>query len=97
MKALTVVSIAILLLTAAARGEQRDVRFTAAVRFALQASFYSAEKGGPGILLLHQCDADRRTYDQLAAMLNTAGYNVLSFDFRGFGGSKAGDYTDFAA
>jgi len=30
-------------------------------------------------------------------MLNAAGYNVLAFDFRGFGGSRAGDYTDFAA
>ena len=97
MKALTIVSIAILLLTAAARAEQRDIRFPASDGFALQGSFYSADKGGPGILLLHQCNADRRIYDQLAAMLNTAGYNVLSFDFRGFGGSKAGEYTDFAA
>ena len=97
MKALTIVSIAILLLTAAARAEQRDIRFPASDGFALQGSFYSAERGGPGILLLHQCNADRRIYDQLAAMLNTAGYNVLSFDFRGFGGSKAGEYTDFAA
>ncbi len=30
-------------------------------------------------------------------MLNTAGYNVLTFDFRGFGGSRAGDYTDLAS
>ena len=30
-------------------------------------------------------------------MLNTAGYNVLTFDFRGFGGSKGGEYTDFTA
>jgi len=28
-------------------------------------------------------------------MLNTAGYNVLSFDFRGFGGSRGGEYTSF--
>jgi predicted alpha/beta hydrolase len=42
-------------------------------------------------------NADRRIYDQLAAMLNTAGYNVLAFDFRGFGGSRAGEYTDFSA
>ena len=61
--------------------------------FTLQGTFHSAEKGGPGILLLHQCNADRRIYDQLAQMLNTAGYNVLSFDFRGFGGSKGGEYT----
>ena len=97
MKTLSVAFIVTLLCTAAARGEHRDVSFTAADGFALQGTFHSADKGGPGILLLHQCNADRRIYDHLAAMLNTAGYNVLAFDFRGFGGSKAGEYTDFAA
>ena len=97
MRTLWLGSIVILLFTAAARGEHRDVSFTAADGFALQGTFHSADKGGPGILLLHQCNADRRIYDQLAAMLNTAGYNVLAFDFRGFGGSKAGEYTDFTA
>ena len=95
MKTLWLASIVMLLVTAAARGEHRDVSFTAADGFPLQGTFHSADKGGPGILLLHQCNADRRIYDQLAAMLNTAGYNVLAFDFRGFGGSKAGQYTDF--
>jgi pimeloyl-ACP methyl ester carboxylesterase len=28
-------------------------------------------------------------------MLSTAGYNVLAFDFRGFGNSKGGEFTDF--
>lgn len=97
MKTLSIISIVVLLLTAAARGEQRDVSFTAADGFRLQATFHSADKGGPGILLLHQCNADRRIYDQLAAMLSTAGYNVLTFDFRGFGGSRGGEYTDFTA
>ena len=97
MKTLAAASIGVVLCTAAARGEHRDVSFTAADGFVLQGAFHSADKGGPGILLLHQCNADRRIYDQLAAMLNTAGYNVLAFDFRGFGGSKAGEYTDFTA
>ncbi len=86
-----------LLLSTAARAEQRDVTFTAADGFTLQGTFHSAPKGGPGILLLHQCNADRRSYDQLARMLNTAGYNVLAFDFRGFGGSRGGQYTDFGS
>ena len=70
---------------------------TAADGFTLEGTFHAAEKGGPAILLLHQCNADRHIYDQLATMLNTAGYNVLAFDFRGFGGSRAGAFTDFAA
>ena len=95
MKTLWLVSIVILLFAAAAPAENREVSFSAADGFALKGTFYSAEKGGPGILLLHQCNADRQIYDHLATMLNTAGYNVLAFDFRGFGGSKAGEYTDF--
>src|SRR4030095_1987584 len=55
------------------------------------------DKGGRGILLLHQCDADRRIYDQLATMLNVAGYNVLTIDWRGFGGSRSGAFTDYRA
>jgi dienelactone hydrolase len=86
----------VLLAAGAARAEQRDVTFRAPDGFTLQGTFYSVAKGGPGILLLHQCNADRRSYDQLALMLNTAGYNVLSFDFRGFGGSRSGQYTDFS-
>ena len=45
---------------------------------------------------MHPCDANRHSYDHLATMLNTAGYNVLTFDFRGFGESQAGEYTSFA-
>ena len=74
-----------------------DVSFKAADGFALTGTFYPVDKGGPAILLLHQCNADRRIYEQLATMLNAAGYNVLAFDFRGFGGSRAGNDTDLAA
>ena len=97
MKTLSLAFIATLLLAPTSLAEKRDVSFNAADGFQLKASFYSAERGGPGILLLHQCNADRQIYDHLAMMLNNAGYNVLTFDFRGFGGSKAGQYTDFTA
>ena len=90
-------AIGLVLLSAVARAEQREVTFTTTDGFTLQGTFHSAPKGGPGILLLHQCNADRRSYDELAVMLNNAGYNVLSFDFRGFGGSRGGQYTDFSS
>ena len=85
MKPFALVSIVILLVAARAHAEQRQVSVTASDGFALQGSYFPAEKGGPGILLLHQCDADHRIYDQLATMLNVAGYNVLSIDWRGPG------------
>jgi dienelactone hydrolase len=97
MNRLGLVSIVMLLFAAAAHADERQVSVTAGDGFALQGNYYSAEKGGPGILLLHQCNADRRIYDQLATMLNVAGYNVLTIDWRGFGGSRAGVFTDFRA
>ena len=80
-----------------AHAEKKEVTFRSADGFTLKGTFYSAEKPGPGLLLLHQCDGNRRIYDHLATMLNTARYNVLTFDFRGFGESQAGEYTDSAA
>jgi dienelactone hydrolase len=97
MNRLGLASIVILFFAAAAHAEERQVSVTASDGFALLGNYYSAEKGGPGILLLHQCNADRRIYDQLATMLNVAGYNVLTIDWRGFGGSRAGAFTDFRA
>jgi pimeloyl-ACP methyl ester carboxylesterase len=97
MKTWCVLALAVLTSVAEARAERRDVAIRAADGFTLQATFHSADKGAPGILLLHQCNADRRIYDQLGSMLNAAGYNVLALDFRGFGGSRAGEYTDLAS
>lgn len=97
MKALRLAAIIILLCAAPSLAQNKEVSFNAADGFALKGTFYSTGRAGPGILLLHQCNADRQIYDDLAMMLIHAGYNVLAFDFRGFGGSKAGEYTDFTA
>ena len=96
MRKLWIATVVIVLFATASYAEKKDVTFNAADGFVLKGTFYSAGKAGPGILLLHQCNADRQIYDHLGTMLSTAGYNVLSFDFRGFGGSKAGEYTDLA-
>lgn len=53
----------------------------------LKGSLFSAPRRGPGILLLHQCNMDRRAWDGLASDLATAGIHVLTLDFRGFGDS----------
>ena len=73
----------------------KEVSFAAPDGFELKGAFYSNGKAAPGILLLHQCNADRQIYDDLATLLSAAGYNVLAFDFRGLGQSKGGEYTDF--
>ena len=53
----------------------------------LKATYFSAGKPGPGVLLLHQCNRQRKVWDSLAERLASSGLNVLTFDFRGFGES----------
>ena len=53
----------------------------------LKASFFAAAQPGPGVLLLHQCNRQRKVWDDLAGRLAASGVNVLTMDFRGFGES----------
>jgi formylglycine-generating enzyme required for sulfatase activity len=48
----------------------------------LKATFYSAGKPGPGVLLLHQGNRTRQSWDGLARQLAAAGVNTLSYDMR---------------
>ena len=97
MKRACFVTIILLVFATTMLAEKKDVTITAADGFALKGTLYSAGKIGPGILLLHQCNADRQIYDTLGTMLSAAGYNALTLDFRGFGGSKNAQYPDLAS
>src|SRR6185436_2235006 len=96
MRKLCIATLFVVFLTSALFAEQKDVTFTGSDGFTLKGTLFSSGKIGPGVLMLHQCNADRQLYAHLGNMLSEAGYSVLSFDFRGFGGSKAGEFTDFA-
>src|SRR5208283_4708501 len=65
----------------------RVVDLTAADGTKLKATYFSAGRPGPGVLLLHQCNRDRQVWYGLADQLNAAGINVLALDYRGFGES----------
>ena len=54
----------------------------------LKATFFSAGKPGPGVLLLHQCNLQRKGWDGLAAQLAAAGISVFTVDYRGYGESE---------
>ncbi len=54
----------------------------------LKGTYFAAAKSGPGVLLLHQCNRQRKVWDDLARQLTAAGINVLTFDLRGFGESS---------
>jgi dienelactone hydrolase len=66
----------------------RVVDLTAADGTKLRATFFPAAKPGPGVLLLHQCNLQRKGWDGLAAQLAAAGISVLTLDYRGYGESE---------
>jgi dienelactone hydrolase len=76
-----------------ARSAERVVDLTAGDGTKLKASYFAAVKPGPGVLLLHQCNRQRKIWDGLAQQLAATGINVLTLDYRGFGESD-GDRFD---
>jgi dienelactone hydrolase len=53
----------------------------------LKGTYFSSGKSGPGVLLLHQCNQQRKLWDVLGERLASLGINVLTIDYRGFGES----------
>jgi len=53
----------------------------------LKTTYLAASKPGPGVMLFHQCNRDRKMWEELAPRLVAAGLNVLTLDFRGYGDS----------
>lgn len=54
----------------------------------LVGSFYpAAQPNSPALLLLHQWQSDRHSYDDFAKQMQAKGFAVLSIDGRGFGES----------
>ncbi len=53
----------------------------------LKATYFAADKPGPGVLLLHQGNRTRQSWHDLAGQLAAAGINTLTVDMRGYGES----------
>jgi pimeloyl-ACP methyl ester carboxylesterase len=53
----------------------------------LKGTYFAAAKPGPGVLLFHQNNRTRKTWDELAAQLAAAGIHVLTVDARAHGES----------
>lgn len=97
MKRFWFASAFVFMFAVSAFAEKKEVTIPADDGFSLMGTLYSSGKAGPGLLLVHQCNADRQIYDNLGTMLSAAGYNALTLDFRGFGGSKNAQYKDLAS
>jgi pimeloyl-ACP methyl ester carboxylesterase len=57
----------------------------------LKGTYFAAEKPGPGVLLFHQSNRTRQSWDDVAAQLAAAGINVLTVDNRGHGESAGSE------
>ena len=77
-----------LVVSAQVKGTDFDI--VAADGAKLRATYYSPGKPGPGMLLLHQCDMNRQSWNALAQALAERGVHVLTFDYRGYGETPGG-------
>lgn len=66
---------------------RKDVDVAAPDGTKLRATFFSAGKPGPGVILLHMCNTTRKSWEPVALGLSEKGINVLTIDNRGFGES----------
>jgi dienelactone hydrolase len=66
----------------------RVVDLTAPDGLKLKGTFSAAATSGPGVLLLHQCNRQRKVWDDLATRMTAAGMNVMTVDLRGYGDSE---------
>lgn len=66
---------------------ERVVDITAPDGLVLKGTLFSAARPGPAVLLLHQCDEQRKVWNPLGARLARAGVTALSVDYRGYGES----------
>src|ERR1700748_424810 len=66
----------------------------------LKGTFYTAARPGPGVLLFHQSNRTRRSWDDVARQLAAAGIHTLAVDGRGHGesgGTREGTVEKTAA
>ena len=73
--------------TAPAKDDPRVVDLKSADGITLKATYFAAAKPGPGVLLLHQVNRTRKSWDDVASQLAASGINTLTLDIRGIGES----------
>ena len=70
------------LLAVASAVSAQDVAIATRDGAALQATYYSPGKPGPGVVVFRNCDQPRSAVDGFAATLRAAGVHVIAYDYR---------------
>ena len=69
-------------------GTLKTIKFESADKAEIIGTFYESSKAdSPAILMLHQWQSNRKSYDDFAKRLQAKGFGVLAIDGRGFGES----------
>jgi pimeloyl-ACP methyl ester carboxylesterase len=84
---------------APAKNAVRGVELKSGDGTILKGTYFAAEKPGPGVLLFHQSNRTRKSWDELATQLAAVGIHVLAVDSRAHGesGGKYDTEADRAA
>ena len=75
----------VLVVSTSVFAETRAVDIKSADGTVLKGSYYDPGRPGPAMLLVHQCNLERSSWESLAGSLVSAGVHVVTFDLRGFG------------
>jgi len=75
------------ILSVARTDSERVVDLKSADGTILKGTYFAAAKPGPGVLLYHQSNRTRQSWDELAAQLAATGIHVLTVDSRAHGES----------
>jgi predicted alpha/beta hydrolase len=68
---------------------QRDLDLKAPDGTTLKATYFAAAKPGPGIVLLHMCNSQRKAWAGLAETLAAQGFHAIALDYRGMARAAA--------
>src|SRR5687767_13045527 len=78
----------------AVHAEQRDVDLEAKDGTRLKATYFAAAKPGPGVVLLHMCNSQRKAWTSLGQQLEKQGIHAIAVDYRGYGESGGTPFAD---
>ena len=71
-----------------ATAQSMDIDLQGADGVNLKGTYTSPGRPGPAMLLIHQCNMDRTSWEGITSQLVGAGIHVLTLDLRGFGDSE---------
>ena len=78
----------------AVQAQSRDVDLKAADGTRLKATYFAAAKPGPGVVLLHMCNSQRKAWAGLGEQLAKQGLHAIAIDYRGYGESGGTPFND---